>query len=169
MAFLKGALQHLVCTEILSLQTNSICRMDDLAQVMHFNAWWFALLLFSSDVNVAFQQAAHKVLLDDDNLLPLLHLTVDYQGKDSKGQLRSQNTNVEIDAHFDVWDFFKANLKTVYLTRCSYHWMLTYLDVFFLYKSMIELLICHCHGTQCRKSMYCKVFFLLQKAKETRN
>uniref|UniRef100_A0A8C1KAN8 Gamma-tubulin complex component n=1 Tax=Cyprinus carpio TaxID=7962 RepID=A0A8C1KAN8_CYPCA len=27
------------------------------------------------DVNVAFQQAAHKVLLDDDNLLPLLHLT----------------------------------------------------------------------------------------------
>uniref|UniRef100_A0AAQ4PIU4 Gamma-tubulin complex component n=1 Tax=Gasterosteus aculeatus aculeatus TaxID=481459 RepID=A0AAQ4PIU4_GASAC len=36
------------------------------------------------DVNVAFQQAAHKVLLDDDSLLPLLHLTVDYQGKDSK-------------------------------------------------------------------------------------
>uniref|UniRef100_A0A8C5EEI5 Gamma-tubulin complex component n=1 Tax=Gouania willdenowi TaxID=441366 RepID=A0A8C5EEI5_GOUWI len=36
------------------------------------------------DVNVAFQQAANKVLLDDDNLLPLLHLTVDYQGKDSK-------------------------------------------------------------------------------------
>uniref|UniRef100_A0A8C1G6J0 Gamma-tubulin complex component n=1 Tax=Cyprinus carpio TaxID=7962 RepID=A0A8C1G6J0_CYPCA len=36
------------------------------------------------DVNVAFQQAAHKVLLDDDNLLPLLHLTIDYQGKDSK-------------------------------------------------------------------------------------
>ncbi|XP_056269260.1 gamma-tubulin complex component 4 [Pseudoliparis swirei] len=36
------------------------------------------------DVNVAFQQAAHKVLLDDDKLLPLLHLTVDYQGKDGK-------------------------------------------------------------------------------------
>uniref|UniRef100_A0AAR2KIH9 Gamma-tubulin complex component n=1 Tax=Pygocentrus nattereri TaxID=42514 RepID=A0AAR2KIH9_PYGNA len=36
------------------------------------------------DVNVAFQQAAHKVLLDDDNLLPLLHLTIDYQGKDTK-------------------------------------------------------------------------------------
>uniref|UniRef100_A0A4W4GGT6 Gamma-tubulin complex component n=1 Tax=Electrophorus electricus TaxID=8005 RepID=A0A4W4GGT6_ELEEL len=36
------------------------------------------------DVNVAFQQAAHKVLLDDDNLLPLLHLTIDYQGKDIK-------------------------------------------------------------------------------------
>ncbi|XP_043961708.1 gamma-tubulin complex component 4 [Gambusia affinis] len=36
------------------------------------------------DVNVAFQQAAHKVLLDDDNLLPLLHLTVDYQGKEAK-------------------------------------------------------------------------------------
>lgn len=39
-----------------------------------------------SDVNVAFQQAAHKVLLDDDNLLPLLHLTIDYQGKDCKGK-----------------------------------------------------------------------------------
>ena len=36
---------------------------------------------------MAFQQAAHKVLLDDDNLLPLLHLTVDYQGKDNKGLL----------------------------------------------------------------------------------
>uniref|UniRef100_A0A672LKL7 Gamma-tubulin complex component n=1 Tax=Sinocyclocheilus grahami TaxID=75366 RepID=A0A672LKL7_SINGR len=36
------------------------------------------------DVNVAFQQAAHKVLLDDDNLLPLLHLTIDYQGKECK-------------------------------------------------------------------------------------
>lgn len=43
---------------------------------------WFAF----SDVNVAFQQAAHKVLLDDDNLLPLLHLTIDYQGKDCKGK-----------------------------------------------------------------------------------
>lgn len=41
-----------------------------------------------SDVNVAFQQAAHKVLLDDDNLLPLLHLTVDYQGKDGKGGIQ---------------------------------------------------------------------------------
>lgn len=40
---------------------------------------------YVSDVNVAFQQAAHKVLLDDDNLLPLLHLTIDYQGKESKG------------------------------------------------------------------------------------
>lgn len=40
---------------------------------------------FFPDVNVAFQQAAHKVLLDDDNLLPLLHLTIDYQGKDTKG------------------------------------------------------------------------------------
>lgn len=43
--------------------------------------------MFPADVNVAFQQAAHKVLLDDDNLLPLLHLTVDYQGKDGKGEL----------------------------------------------------------------------------------
>lgn len=36
------------------------------------------------DVNVAFQRASHKVLLDDDNLLPLLHLTVDYQGKEKE-------------------------------------------------------------------------------------
>ena len=48
-------------------------------------------VLCSTDVNVAFQQAAHKVLLDDDNLLPLLHLTVDYQGKDSKGELNNMN------------------------------------------------------------------------------
>ena len=40
-----------------------------------------------SDVNVAFQQSAHKVLLDDDNLLPLLHLTIEYHGKDHKGLL----------------------------------------------------------------------------------
>lgn len=46
------------------------------------------LCVTSSDVNVAFQQAAHKVLLDDDNLLPLLHLTIDYQGKDCKGELQ---------------------------------------------------------------------------------
>lgn len=39
----------------------------------------------SSDVNVAFQQSAHKVLLDDDNLLPLLHLTIEYHGKEHKG------------------------------------------------------------------------------------
>lgn len=38
-----------------------------------------------SDVNVAFQQSAHKVLLDDDNLLPLLHLTIEYHGKEHKG------------------------------------------------------------------------------------
>ncbi|XP_020034493.1 gamma-tubulin complex component 4 isoform X3 [Castor canadensis] len=36
------------------------------------------------DVNVAFQQSAHKVLLDDDNLLPLLHLTIEYHGKEHK-------------------------------------------------------------------------------------
>ncbi|KAG9489239.1 hypothetical protein GDO78_005304 [Eleutherodactylus coqui] len=36
------------------------------------------------DVNVAFQLSAHKVLLDDDNLLPLLNLTIDYHGKDQK-------------------------------------------------------------------------------------
>lgn len=47
----------------------------------------FFCFFLPSDVNVAFQQAAHKVLLDDDNLLPLLHLTVDYQGKDGKGLL----------------------------------------------------------------------------------
>ena len=39
----------------------------------------------SADVNVAFQQSAHKVLLDDDNLLPLLHLTIEYHGKEHKG------------------------------------------------------------------------------------
>lgn len=38
-----------------------------------------------ADVNVAFQQSAHKVLLDDDNLLPLLHLTIEYHGKEHKG------------------------------------------------------------------------------------
>ncbi|KAF7659656.1 hypothetical protein LDENG_00294220 [Lucifuga dentata] len=43
------------------------------------------------DVNVAFQQAAHKVLLDDDNLLPLLHLTIDYQSKDSKDATGSRD------------------------------------------------------------------------------
>ncbi|NXP68969.1 GCP4 protein, partial [Chloropsis cyanopogon] len=36
------------------------------------------------DVNIAFQQSAHKVLLDDDNLLPLLHLTIEYHGKEHK-------------------------------------------------------------------------------------
>ncbi|XP_078539445.1 gamma-tubulin complex component 4 [Lissotriton helveticus] len=36
------------------------------------------------DVNVAFQLAAHKVLLDDDNLLPLLKMTIDYHGKEPK-------------------------------------------------------------------------------------
>ncbi|KAG8440579.1 hypothetical protein GDO86_006360 [Hymenochirus boettgeri] len=36
------------------------------------------------DINVAFQLSAHKVLLDDDNLLPLLHLTIDYYGKEHK-------------------------------------------------------------------------------------
>ncbi|KAF2982513.1 hypothetical protein EK904_014269, partial [Melospiza melodia maxima] len=36
------------------------------------------------DVNIAFQLSAHKVLLDDDNLLPLLHLTIEYHGKEHK-------------------------------------------------------------------------------------
>ncbi|XP_070619651.1 gamma-tubulin complex component 4 [Erythrolamprus reginae] len=36
------------------------------------------------DVNVAFQQSAHKVLLDDDNLLPFLHLTIHYHGKEPR-------------------------------------------------------------------------------------
>lgn len=49
----------------------------------------YSLLLFLADVNVAFQQSAHKVLLDDDNLLPLLHLTIEYHGKDHKGLLFS--------------------------------------------------------------------------------
>lgn len=42
-------------------------------------------VLLLSDVNIAFQLSAHKVLLDDDNLLPLLHLTIDYHGKEHKG------------------------------------------------------------------------------------
>lgn len=40
---------------------------------------------FFTDVNVAFQQSAHKVLLDDDNLLPLLHLAIEYPGREHKG------------------------------------------------------------------------------------
>jgi len=48
-----------------------------------------ALMCILADVNVAFQQSAHKVLLDDDNLLPLLHLTIEYHGKDHKGLLFS--------------------------------------------------------------------------------
>uniref|UniRef100_A0A4W3HPF0 Gamma-tubulin complex component n=1 Tax=Callorhinchus milii TaxID=7868 RepID=A0A4W3HPF0_CALMI len=44
------------------------------------------------DVNVAFQKSAHKVLLDDDNLLPLLHLTIDYHGKDHKDSSQSRDT-----------------------------------------------------------------------------
>lgn len=58
---------------------------------MSLSVWRIALkfVCVCTDVNVAFQQAAHKVLLDDDSLLPLLHLTVDYQGKDSKGNRSS--------------------------------------------------------------------------------
>jgi hypothetical protein len=44
-----------------------------------------AFMFFPADVNVSFQQSAHKVLLDDDNLLPLLHLTIEYHGKEHKG------------------------------------------------------------------------------------
>ncbi|XP_069758610.1 gamma-tubulin complex component 4 isoform X3 [Narcine bancroftii] len=43
------------------------------------------------DVNVAFQQSAHRVLLDDDNLLPLLHLTVEYHGKDPKDSTQNRD------------------------------------------------------------------------------
>lgn len=46
---------------------------------------YVAYVTFFTDVNVAFQQSAHKVLLDDDNLLPLLHLTIEYHGKEQKG------------------------------------------------------------------------------------
>lgn len=46
---------------------------------------YVAHVSFFTDVNVAFQQSAHKVLLDDDNLLPLLHLTIEYHGKEQKG------------------------------------------------------------------------------------
>ncbi|XP_078388453.1 gamma-tubulin complex component 4 isoform X2 [Cetorhinus maximus] len=46
------------------------------------------------DVNVAFQKSAHKVLLDDDNLLPLLHLTVEYHGKDLKDAAQSRDNSL---------------------------------------------------------------------------
>ncbi|XP_072409004.1 gamma-tubulin complex component 4 isoform X1 [Chiloscyllium punctatum] len=46
------------------------------------------------DVNVAFQKSAHKVLLDDDNLLPLLHLTVEYHGKDPKDTAQSRDNSL---------------------------------------------------------------------------
>lgn len=48
-------------------------------------AFLAAHVFLLADVNVAFQQSAHKVLLDDDNLLPLLHLTIEYHGKEHKG------------------------------------------------------------------------------------
>nr|XP_028562863.1 gamma-tubulin complex component 4 isoform X1 [Podarcis muralis] len=44
------------------------------------------------DVNVAFQQSAHKVLLDDDNLLPLLHLTIHYYGKEHRDAAQARDT-----------------------------------------------------------------------------
>lgn len=54
-----------------------------------YNFLYSRIFFSSTDVNVAFQLSAHKVLLDDDNLLPLLHLTIDYHGKEQKGmQLR---------------------------------------------------------------------------------
>uniref|UniRef100_A0A8C2B620 Gamma-tubulin complex component n=1 Tax=Cyprinus carpio TaxID=7962 RepID=A0A8C2B620_CYPCA len=63
------------------LKVNKELFLDDIFLQVHFYTF---LLNHEVNVNVAFQQAAHKVLLDDDNLLPLLHLTVDYQGKESK-------------------------------------------------------------------------------------
>ncbi|EHB02352.1 Gamma-tubulin complex component 4 [Heterocephalus glaber] len=42
------------------------------------------------DVNVAFQQSAHKVLLDDDNLLPLLYLTIEFHGKEHKDGIQAR-------------------------------------------------------------------------------
>uniref|UniRef100_A0A8D0KKU6 Gamma-tubulin complex component n=1 Tax=Salvator merianae TaxID=96440 RepID=A0A8D0KKU6_SALMN len=44
------------------------------------------------DVNVAFQQSAHKVLLDDDSLLPLLHLTIYCHGKDPRDATQARET-----------------------------------------------------------------------------
>ncbi|XP_026540436.1 gamma-tubulin complex component 4 [Notechis scutatus] len=44
------------------------------------------------DVNVAFQQSAHKVLLDDDNLLPFLHLTIHYHGKEHRDPSQNRET-----------------------------------------------------------------------------
>ncbi|XP_060611468.2 gamma-tubulin complex component 4 [Anolis sagrei] len=53
------------------------------------------------DVNVAFQQSAHKVLLDDDNLLPLLHLTIHYHGKEHRdaSQAREVLPSRELSPH----------------------------------------------------------------------
>lgn len=53
--------------------------------MLHLYVLFDIHVLSLSDVNVAFQQSAHKVLLDDDNLLPLLHLTIEYHGKEQKG------------------------------------------------------------------------------------
>ncbi|KAL7980224.1 hypothetical protein Chor_001492 [Crotalus horridus] len=44
------------------------------------------------DVNVAFQQSAHRVLLDDDNLLPFLHLIIHYHGKEHRDPLQNRET-----------------------------------------------------------------------------
>lgn len=43
------------------------------------------------------------MLLDDDNLLPLLHLTVDYQGKDGKGGLAGSQCNLCLGAPLSLW------------------------------------------------------------------
>ncbi|KAM9181896.1 gamma-tubulin complex component 4 isoform 2-T2 [Mergus octosetaceus] len=42
------------------------------------------LMVEESDLLGQLKQSAHKVLLDDDNLLPLLHLTIEYHGKEHK-------------------------------------------------------------------------------------
>uniref|UniRef100_A0A9J8B1T9 Gamma-tubulin complex component n=1 Tax=Cyprinus carpio carpio TaxID=630221 RepID=A0A9J8B1T9_CYPCA len=44
----------------------------------------FSLVDFENLVDGIRSTVAEVLLLDDDNLLPLLHLTIDYQGKDSK-------------------------------------------------------------------------------------
>ncbi|XP_054858125.1 gamma-tubulin complex component 4 isoform X3 [Eublepharis macularius] len=51
------------------------------------------------DVNVAFQQSAHKVLLDDDNLLPLLHLTIHYHGKEHRDAQARETPSRELSPH----------------------------------------------------------------------
>ncbi|KAH0620165.1 hypothetical protein JD844_014798 [Phrynosoma platyrhinos] len=58
-----------------------IAKDDAVALLQPFTALPYFPSLY---VNVAFQQSAHKVLLDDDNLLPLLHLTIHYHGKEHR-------------------------------------------------------------------------------------
>ena len=47
-------------------------------------------MLFYADVNVAFQQSAHNVLLDDDKLLQKLRFNIPYKSVDKKDENKSR-------------------------------------------------------------------------------